>query len=87
MINGTFLLILAFVLFVLGYLFYGKYLAKKLRLDNKNTTPAHTMHDGVDYVPAKPAVLMGHHFASIAGAAPIIGPIAAAVFGWIPEPG
>ena len=52
--------------------------------DNKEETPAHTMSDGVDYVPAKAPVLMGHHFSSIAGAGPITGPIGAAMFGWLP---
>ena len=47
-------------------------------------TPAHRMEDGVDYVPAKAPVLMGHHFSSIAGAGPITGPIGAAMFGWLP---
>jgi carbon starvation protein len=84
MVSGIFLLIVSVVLFFAGYLFYGRYLARKFNLDNSRETPAHTMNDGVDYVPAKPAVLLGHHFASIAGAAPIIGPITAAVFGWVP---
>jgi carbon starvation protein len=84
MINGIFLLVTSLILFFLGYLFYGRYLARKLKLDKTARTPAHTMTDGVDYVPAKPAVLLGHHFASIAGAAPIIGPVTAAVFGWVP---
>jgi carbon starvation protein len=53
-------------------------------IDPSRPTPAHTMTDGVDYVPAPSFVLMGHHFASIAGAAPIAGPITAAVFGWLP---
>jgi carbon starvation protein len=53
-------------------------------MDNSRKTPAHTMYDGVDYVPAKAPVLLGHHFASIAGAGPIVGPIFAAVFGWVP---
>ncbi len=82
--SGLILLILSVILFLAGYLFYGRFLAKKFNLDNTRETPAHTMNDGMDYVPAKPAVLLGHHFASIAGAAPIIGPIAAAVFGWGP---
>lgn len=84
MVSGIFLLIVSVVLFFAGYLFYGRYLARKFNLDSSRKTPAHTMTDGVDYVPAKPAVLLGHHFASIAGAAPIIGPITAAVFGWVP---
>ncbi|MCK4761687.1 MAG: carbon starvation protein A [Candidatus Aminicenantes bacterium] len=78
------LLLISVVLFIAGYLFYGRFLSKKFGLDNSRKTPAHTMKDGVDYVPAKAPVLLGHHFASIAGAAPIIGPITAAVFGWGP---
>ncbi|KUO62602.1 MAG: carbon starvation protein CstA [Gracilibacter sp. BRH_c7a] len=78
------LLVGAIIAFLLAYKFYGTYLAKKFELDDSNPTPAHTMSDGVDYVPAKAPVLLGHHFASIAGAAPIIGPVSAAVFGWIP---
>jgi carbon starvation protein len=84
MFNGIFLLILSVILFFSGYLFYGRFLAKKFKLDDLKKTPAHTMKDGVDYVPTKKMVLLGHHFASIAGAAPIIGPITAAVFGWGP---
>jgi carbon starvation protein len=83
-VTGLFLLILSVILFFAGYLFYGGYLARKFKLDNTQKTPAHTMKDDVDYVPTKPVVLLGHHFASIAGAAPIIGPITAAVFGWGP---
>ena len=67
-----------------GYVIYGRFLARKYNLDAKRETPAHTKRDDVDYIPTKAPVLMGHHFASIAGAAPIIGPIAAAVFGWFP---
>ena len=83
-VSGLFLIVISVILFFMGYLFYGRYLARKFKLDNKQKTPAHTMRDDVDYVPAKPVVLLGHHFASIAGAAPIIGPITAAVFGWGP---
>jgi len=83
-VNGLFLLILSVILFFAGYIFYGGYLARKFKLDNSQKTPAHTMRDDVDYVPTKSVVLLGHHFASIAGAAPIIGPITAAVFGWGP---
>lgn len=53
-------------------------------IDPKKKTPAHTMTDGVDYVPAKAPVLLGHHFSSIAGAGPIVGPIVAVMFGWLP---
>lgn len=79
----TLLLISALILFI-GYIFYGGYLAKKWGVDDTRKTPAHTKYDGVDYVPAKSPVLLGHHFASIAGAGPIVGPIQAAIFGWIP---
>ena len=77
-------MIVSIVLFVVGYVVYGRFLSRKFGLDSKRQTPAHAKRDGVDYVPAKVPVLMGHHFASIAGAAPIIGPIVAAVFGWVP---
>jgi carbon starvation protein len=83
-VSGLFLLILSVILFFAGYIFYGGYLARKFKLDNSQKTPAHTMRDDVDYVPTKSVVLLGHHFASIAGAAPIIGPITAAAFGWGP---
>ena len=59
-------------------------LTKRLDVNNSKETPSHTMYDGVDYVPAKAPVLLGHHFASIAGAGPIVGPVIAAGFGWIP---
>ena len=76
------LIILAAVaLLVIGYIFYGSWLAKQWGIDPTKKTPAYEKQDGVDYVPAKPAVLMGHHFSSIAGAGPINGPIQAAVFG------
>ncbi len=78
------LVILSAVLFLIGYLTYGRYIARKLDLDPTRQTPAHAMRDGVDYVPAKAPVLLGHHFASIAGAGPIVGPIYAAAFGWLP---
>jgi carbon starvation protein len=82
--SSIFLIVFAAICFIAGYIFYGKFLSKRLGIDPSRKTPAHTMGDNVDYVPAKAPVLLGHHFASIAGAAPIIGPITAAVFGWIP---
>ena len=77
-------MIVALVSLAIGYVVYGRYIARKYGLDPGRPTPAHTRRDGVDYVPAKAPVLMGHHFASIAGAAPIIGPVVAATFGWVP---
>lgn len=78
------IIIAAVALLFIGYVFYGSYLAKQWGIDPKRKTPAYEKADGVDYVAAKPAVLMGHHFSSIAGAGPINGPIQAAVFGWVP---
>ena len=78
------ILLISLACLALGYIFYGSWLAKKWGVDPNRETPAHTNYDGKDYVPANPAVLMGHHFSSIAGAGPINGPIQAAVFGWLP---
>ena len=78
------IIVVAIVLLVIGYVTYGSWLAKEWGIDPKRETPAVRMADGVDYVAAKPVVLMGHHFSSIAGAGPINGPIQASVFGWLP---
>lgn len=67
-----------------AYFIYGKYVFKKFKITNDNITPSHRLKDGIDYVPSKPIVVLGHHFASIAGAGPIVGPIIAITFGWIP---
>lgn len=82
--NGVLVLIAGIAILVIAYLTYGKWLAKQWGIDPSRETPSHTEEDGVDYVPAKAPVLMGHHFSSIAGAGPINGPIQAAVFGWVP---
>ena len=82
--SALLILVIAIVLLGLGYVFYGGWLAKQWGVDPNRETPAHTSYDGKDFVPANPAVLMGHHFSSIAGAGPINGPIQAAVFGWVP---
>jgi len=69
----------------LAYRFYGSFLAKQvLQLDDGYPTPAHTMRDDRDYVPSHPAVVFGHHFASIAGLGPLLGPAIAVVWGWLP---
>ena len=68
----------------LGISHMAVWLAKQWGVDDSRQTPAHELEDGMDYVPAKAPVLMGHHFSSIAGAGPINGPIQAAVFGWVP---
>ena len=83
--NTLVLLLICVAVLLCGYIFYGRWLCKQWGVGESNEeTPAHTMEDGVDYVPAKAAVLMGHHFSSIAGAGPITGPINAAIFGWLP---
>ncbi len=82
--SGIVLILLAMVMFTAVYKYYGSFLSNKLKISNDNQTPSHTMADGVDYCPAKSPVLLGHHFASIAGAGPIVGPIIAASFGWVP---
>ena len=82
--SALLILVIAVVALALGYVCYGSWLAKQWGVDPNRETPAHTSYDGKDFVPANPAVLMGHHFSSIAGAGPINGPIQAAVFGWVP---
>jgi len=82
--NSLVLLLIGIVLFLAAYAGYGGYLAKQWGIDPDKKTPAHTMRDDIDYCPADAKVLLGHHFSSIAGAGPITGPIAAAIFGWLP---
>ncbi len=82
--NGFTILLGSAVIFLIAYIFYGSWLSKQWGIDPSRPTPAETQKDGIDYLPTKPAVLLGHHFSSIAGAGPIVGPITAAVFGWIP---
>lgn len=82
--TAVLIILSAIALLLIGYIFYGSWLAKQWGIDPSRKTPAVEMEDGVDYVAAPPAVLMGHHFSSIAGAGPINGPIQASVFGWIP---
>jgi carbon starvation protein len=76
---------LSLVAFTIGYLGYSRYLARFVELDEKRDTPAHKYEDGQEYVPSKKSVLLGHHYSSIAGGAPIVGPITAgAAYGWLP---
>ncbi len=80
-----FLIVLAFGFFFLGFSFYARLLERLFDMDVSNPTPATQKSDGVDSVPARWPVLFGHHFASIAGAAPIIGPVlAVSLWGWVP---
>lgn len=83
--NSAVIAILVLISFYLGYRFYSRYFAEKVfGLSDEEITPAHEFSDGVDYVPSNKHVLFGHHFASIAGAAPIIGPAIAVFWGWLP---
>ena len=82
---AIFVVVVVLVAFFLAYTFYSKYLAEKVyALDKSFETPAHEFEDGVDYVPTNKHVLFGHHFTSVAGAAPIVGPAIAAFWGWLP---
>lgn len=82
--NALVLMAGSIIIFVIAYITYGGWLVKQWGIDPSRKTPAHEMNDGIDYVPTNQAVLLGHHFASIAGAGPINGPIQAAIFGWVP---
>ena len=79
------IVIISFTLFSVGYKFYSKFLSSKIfNLTNSTLTPAHSLKDEVDFIPSKRHILFGHHFTSIAGAAPIIGPCIAVYWGWLP---
>ena len=81
----TVIIVIGFALYLLLYFTYGKKIEKDvLKVSDDNKAPSETLYDGVDYIPARRAVLFGHHFASIAGAAPIIGPAIAICWGWLP---
>lgn len=78
------LLLASGIILFVAYKFYGSYVYRKFGLTDDKPAPSHEFKDGVDYEPSKPIVVLGHHFASIAGAGPIVGPIIAITFGWIP---
>ena len=83
--NAALIAIIVLVLYFLGYRYYSKFISNKVfGLSDDEVTPAHELKDGIDYVPSNKHVLFGHHFASIAGAAPIIGPAIAVFWGWLP---
>jgi carbon starvation protein len=83
--NAALILVIAIVWLFIGYRFYSRFISKKLKINDSEKTPAVKNNDNVDYSPSKREFLLGHHFASIAGAGPIIGPIlAVSYFGWIP---
>ncbi|MCP4253987.1 MAG: carbon starvation protein A [Candidatus Scalindua sp.] len=83
--NAAILAIASLSCFFASYYFYSKFLADKIyKLDSNIVTPAHEFKDGIDYVPTNKHVLFGHHFTSVAGAAPIVGPAIAVIWGWLP---
>ncbi len=82
--NSTLLVIIGLVVYIVFYKAYGGFLRKSIVGKSDREVPSKRLYDGVDYVPANKYVLFGHHFASIAGAAPIIGPAIALAWGWLP---
>ncbi|SOC40670.1 carbon starvation CstA family protein [Salinicoccus kekensis] len=83
--NAILMAVIGLAVFALGYRYYSKYIAERIfRLDPDFITPAHKYKDGVDFVPTNKFVLWGHHFTSVAGAAPILGPAIAVYWGWLP---
>ena len=83
--NSVLLAVIGVAMILAGYALYSKYLAARVyRLEPNFTTPAHELRDDVDYVPTNKYVLWGHHFTSVAGAAPIVGPAVAVIWGWLP---
>ncbi|GAA4919301.1 carbon starvation protein A [Nesterenkonia rhizosphaerae] len=83
--NSLVLAVIGVAMMLTGYFLYSKFLAKKVyKLNAEFKTPSHEFNDGVDYVPTNRYVLWGHHFTSVAGAAPIVGPAVAVIWGWLP---
>lgn len=83
--NAAVLAVIALVAFIVAYWTYARWIERRVyQMDNDEPTPAHTHTDGVDFVPCGKHVLFGHHFCSVAGAAPIIGPAIAVAWGWLP---
>jgi len=84
-VNSLVLAVIGVAMVLAGYALYSRYLGRRVyRLNASFTTPAHELRDGVDYVPTNKYVLWGHHFTSVAGAAPIVGPAVAVIWGWLP---
>lgn len=85
MVNSLVIVVMCLAAYGLAYVFYSRFIAQKiLQLDPTHTTPAHEFEDGIDYVPSNRFVLFGHHFSTIAGLGPIVGPAIAVIWGWLP---
>ena len=83
--NSLILIILALAGYILAYRLYGRYLGRKiLKLSAGSSMPSHTYNDGIDYVPTRPHIIFGHHFTTIAGLGPIVGPAIGIIWGWLP---
>ncbi|MEP0813443.1 MAG: carbon starvation protein A [bacterium] len=82
--NIGLILLISIAIGVAGYKFYARFIARQFEENDGNPTPAKAMEDGVDYVPTRPTILFSHHFATIAGAGPIVGPTLALVYGFLP---
>lgn len=83
--HASLIAIMGLSAFVIGYFLYSRFVSQKIfRLDPSFRTPAHEFNDGVDFVPTNKYILWGHHFTSVAGAAPIVGPAIAVIWGWLP---
>ncbi|WP_019483340.1 carbon starvation CstA family protein [Arthrobacter sp. TB 23] len=83
--NSVVLALTGVAMMILGYFLYSRFLGRRIyKLQESFVTPAHELSDGVDYVPTNKFVLWGHHFTSVAGAAPIVGPAIAVIWGWLP---
>jgi carbon starvation protein len=84
-VNAALLAAIALAAFALGYRFYSRFLAQRIfALSDDEPVPSRELEDGVDFVPTRKSVLWGHHYTSIAGAAPIVGPALAVIWGWLP---
>ena len=83
--DAVILMVVVFIGYILAYKVYGKFLSQKIfNLSEKAKTPAVEMEDGKDYVPTKKGIIFGHHFTSIAGTGPIVGPAIGVIWGWLP---
>ena len=83
--TSTLVVLACFAFYFAGYMFYSRFLAQQVfALRPDAVTPAHALQDGIDYVPTRPIVLFGHHYASITGLSPMLGPAIAVVWGWLP---
>ncbi len=83
--DALLIMVVAFAGYIIAYNTYGRFLAKKIfRLDKNAPVPSHVLRDGVDYVPTRRGIIFGHHFTSIAGTGPIVGPAIGVIWGWVP---